>query len=204
MDYSALFDKALNTFGAMQVKPETLQLMELLDKENIRNFLEIGVAEGCTFYLWTMLCKADGLKLGIDAPNGPWGKNGQRNYYEMAIIKQRLLSLKPNIDIFLGNSHHTYVQEWAKEKIGDNQLDFLFIDGDHAYDGVKQDYLYYSQFVKPKGIIAIHDIKDSPKHAGVGCTVHKFWNELDEEKTEIISDTAEWGGIGIIRKKRKP
>jgi predicted O-methyltransferase YrrM len=36
--------------------------------------------------------------------------------------------------------------------------DFLFIDGDHTYQGVKQDFQMYSPLVKKGGIVAFHDI----------------------------------------------
>jgi methyltransferase family protein len=200
--YKELFDKALKSFGCMQVEEETIRLMELLDKEKIKNFLEIGIADGMSFYLWSSLCDPTGLKIGIDAPNGPWGKRKVRKYMEMASIKQRLISYAPNVHVFFGNSHDIYVQNWVTETLGDNELDFLFIDGDHAYEGAKKDYLFYSKFVRKDGIIALHDIKKTEKHTEVGCTVNKLWDEIEGPKTEFLSDSSVWGGIGVIRKSK--
>ena len=42
------------------------------------------------------------------------------------------------------------------------KLDFLFIDGDHSYDGVKADFEMYAPMVRPGGLIAFHDI--NPDH----------------------------------------
>jgi hypothetical protein len=42
----------------------------------------------------------------------------------------------------------------------DIKLDFIFIDGDHSYDGVKKDFELYSQLLTDKGIIIIHDTDD--------------------------------------------
>ena len=39
------------------------------------------------------------------------------------------------------------------------ELDFLFIDGDHTYAAVWQDYHDYAPRLKPGGILAIHDAR---------------------------------------------
>jgi len=41
-------------------------------------------------------------------------------------------------------------------------VDFLYIDGDHAYDAVKRDYEAWHPFVKKNGIIGFHDYDDRP------------------------------------------
>lgn len=193
-----LYDKANEVFGSMQVREETIQLIEMLSREKIKNFMEIGIADGMTFYLWSSISDDSALKIGIDFPNGGWGIH--RTYTEMAAVKQRLISIKPNIDIFFGSSHDKYVQEWAEKTVGDNLLDFLFIDGDHTYEGVKQDYEFYSKFVRSGGLIALHDIKNSKLHKEVGCFVWRLWEELKGDKVEFLSDSSEFAGIGIIRK----
>jgi predicted O-methyltransferase YrrM len=38
------------------------------------------------------------------------------------------------------------------------KVDFLFIDADHSYEGVKKDFEMYSPLVRKGGIIAFHDI----------------------------------------------
>lgn len=56
-------------------------------------------------------------------------------------------------------------------KIWLEKLDFLFIDGDHTYEAVCRDYDEWVPFLKPGGILAIHDSRmgrpGSPKfHEG--------------------------------------
>jgi predicted O-methyltransferase YrrM len=51
---------------------------------------------------------------------------------------------------------------WSTDVIGQvrtitDTLDFLFIDGDHNYDGVKKDWDLYSPFLKKGSVIAFHD-----------------------------------------------
>ena len=37
----------------------------------------------------------------------------------------------------------------------------LFLDGDHSYKGVKQDFLLWEKYLCNKGILAIDDYKES-------------------------------------------
>ncbi len=84
--------------------------------------------------------------------------------------------------------------------MGDKKIDFLFIDGDHTYDGVKKDFNLYKQLVKKGGIIALHDIANHPKESN--CRVDKFWNEIKEKykyKEFIENKNQKWAGIGVIK-----
>ena len=38
-----------------------------------------------------------------------------------------------------------------------HSLDFLFIDGDHSYESVKQDFLLYSKLLKKGSLLIFHD-----------------------------------------------
>ena len=92
---------------------------------------------------------------------------------------------------------------------GAEVLDFLFIDGDHSFEGVSKDHQLYSPLVRPGGVIAFHDIvpdfrtrygTPTPRNVG-GVPV--FWNELKSPHTdvcELIEDPAQDGyGIGVLR-----
>jgi predicted O-methyltransferase YrrM len=37
------------------------------------------------------------------------------------------------------------------------KIDFLFIDGDHTYEGVKKDWDLYSKIMNPQGVVVFHD-----------------------------------------------
>ena len=47
----------------------------------------------------------------------------------------------------------------------DKQFDFIYIDGAHDYDSVKQDIELALPLLKPRGILAGHDYL--PQHPGV-------------------------------------
>ena len=58
----------------------------------------------------------------------------------------------------------------------DHQADFLFIDGDHSYDGCLSDITHFSSIVRSGGIISGHDY-DHPKHPGVRQAVHHAFGD---------------------------
>jgi predicted O-methyltransferase YrrM len=38
------------------------------------------------------------------------------------------------------------------------KISFLFVDADHSYDGVREDWLRWSPFLEPNSFVALHDI----------------------------------------------
>lgn len=50
----------------------------------------------------------------------------------------------------------------AAAKIGDASLDFVFIDGDHSYEGVARDIKAWKPKVKPGGWLMGHDYGNKP------------------------------------------
>jgi hypothetical protein len=78
----------------------------------------------------------------------------------------------------------------------DIKIDYLHIDADHSYEGVKKDFELYSNLVKEHGMITIHDTdksywdsyieyEDEPHDVCEGPS--RFTEELDKEKYEIFS-----------------
>jgi predicted O-methyltransferase YrrM len=41
------------------------------------------------------------------------------------------------------------------------QVDFIFIDGDHSYEGLRDDWQAWSPLVRPGGIVALHDSRST-------------------------------------------
>jgi predicted O-methyltransferase YrrM len=87
----------------------------------------------------------------------------------------------------------------AKVALKNQHLDYLFIDGDHRYEGVKRDFEMYGPLVRKGGLIAFHDIVEGPFDAVGG--VPQFWREVKPQyrHREIINDPLQGGfGIGIL------
>jgi cephalosporin hydroxylase len=97
------------------------------------------------------------------------------------------------------DSHDPKTLEEVKGILDGQKVDFLFIDGDHTYNGVKQDFEMYSPLVKEGGIIAFHDIVCHDPSENVG--VPEFWNLIKNKykHLEIVYDwNQKWAGIGVL------
>jgi hypothetical protein len=70
------------------------------------------------------------------------------------------------------------------KSIPDNFLDFIYIDGEHSYQGVKLDINEAQKKVKPGGIISGHDY--TPRFQGVIDAVDEFClnYKLEKQLTE--------------------
>jgi predicted O-methyltransferase YrrM len=42
------------------------------------------------------------------------------------------------------------------------RFDFVFVDGDHSWEGIKGDWEGWSKLIAPRGIIAFHDSRSTP------------------------------------------
>ena len=106
--------------------------------------------------------------------------------------------------LLLADSHRPETLERVRACLGDGgvarPLDFAFIDGDHTYDGVRQDFFMYGPLVRAGGLIAFHDIVERPAYPDI--EVHRFWNEIKGRypSRELIGEegTGTKVGIGLI------
>lgn len=196
--------------GAIQKPGELRQLVEFLQKrEKPKVVCEVGTAVGGTLWLWCQMADPNAFIISIDLPNGPWGGG----YAEEDI--PRILTMtqhQQKMQLFRGDSHVPEMLDALKRVLTGRKIDMLFIDGDHSYGGVKQDWEMYSPLVRSGGIVVFHDIVP---HDFVGCDVDIFWNELkgDYKHEEFITPVEipylmkpkseggagkDWGGIGVI------
>ena len=104
-----------------------------------------------------------------------------------------------SITFIRDDSHNQNTVEQVRTILKGRTIDFLFIDGDHTYDGVETDYRLYSSLVGPRGIIAFHDIVPHPPETE--CQVDKLWQEVKShyQHREIVEDWEQgWAGIGVL------
>lgn len=101
----------------------------------------------------------------------------------------------------IGSKIESYCRIIEKKILNLRKIDFLFIDGDHTYEGVKKDVELYTPLVADDGFIALHDIAKHP--ASWNVEVDKCWNEIKnnyryEEYIENVNQG--WAGIGLLYK----
>lgn len=182
------------SLGMIQNHSEILEASEFFKSLNVKNFMEIGTDQGGTFAIWSKLSD-DGIRISVDMPHGRFGSYHYDEYKRDEYLK----SLGSDVTMLWGSSHDYKMLEEVESIIGDELLDFLFIDGDHVYEGVKQDYEMYKHLVKPGGWIGFHDIKDTEFHREANCRVDILWNELKGTKKEFLDHSSCYGGIGFIQ-----
>lgn len=182
----------------IQVPEEILELLKLVKSQQPKTILEIGTARGGTLFLFSRVVPKDAFIVSLDLPGGNFG--GGYPWWKIPLYKS-FAKDKQKINLVREDSHNEKTLEKTKEILGDRKLDFLFIDGDHTYNGVKKDFELYSPLVKSGGIIAFHDIVPHPIESN--CEVSKFWNEIKKkyEHKEFVEDwNQNWAGIGLIFK----
>ena len=74
---------------------------------------------------------------------------------------------KSEVELIKGNSTNNDTINKLKKKLEGNKIDVLFIDGDHSYEGVKKDFLNYSDFVRSNGLIILDDFNINGKYPGI-------------------------------------
>ena len=188
-------------FGAIapnQNRGEILGLLGILRELRPERLCEIGSAAGGTLFLLSRIAHPNARILSIDLNDDATRKESFRLLVQPG---QQLTCIQ-------GDSHAQEVLEKFREWIGDDKLDFLFIDGDHTYDGVACDHRMYGPRVKPGGFVAFHDIApdyktrygvDTGTYAG---GVPEYWAEVKRRYarcTELVEHRLQDGrGIGMI------
>ncbi len=180
----------------IQVRSELEQFMMFLSEYHPRNILEIGTARGGTLYLLAQVAAPNAQIVSLDLPGGAFGKG----YADSKIpLFQSFANAGQTIQCVRADSHNPTTRSTVEQLFNHKPLDFLFIDGDHTYEGVAQDFEMYAPLVKPEGLIAFHDIVPGPSGRVGG--VPQFWSETKPayEHREIVADWNQGGyGIGLI------
>lgn len=190
-------------FGAgirpMQSCGELADMMRAVKASRPRRVLEIGTARGGTLFLLCRFAAPDATIVSVDLPfarnGGGYPRWKERHYRGFARPRQALHLIR-------ANSHAKETVERVRRITGGAGFDFIFIDADHSYEGVRCDYLNYRPLLSEGGMLALHDIL--PNENDPSIEVNRFWRELEsdpEVRTDtLIADAAQgMYGIGIVR-----
>jgi len=154
-----------------------------------RAILEIGTARGGTLRCWLECASPGATVISVDLP---WKAEDHRELFRSWA--------PPGVTLHLLHADSHDPATLAEVARLAPVLDFLFIDGDHTYRGVKQDFDWYAGLVRPGGLVALHDIH--PSAATPEIAVPRFWRELragDLRTEEIVADPGQAGfGIGLV------
>lgn len=152
-----------------------------------------------------------GASYVVDACNGVGGPNDLDNedsFYRRNFYPRFIKS----------TSEDAFYNFFVRQDI---KIDFLFIDGDHSYEGVKLDFDLYSTILSDKGTIMLHDTdpnyeetllisedskKDHHRFDGPSKLVKELqtsnqWNLINLHNFRILRDKPSSSGVTIINKK---
>ena len=195
-DPASIFDYGargnLGLISPIQSRQELVPVLEIVRQARPRTVMEIGTANGGTLFMLTRVAAPDATIISLDLPGGDWGGGYAAEriplYEAFGLPAQKMRLLR-------GDSHRPESLDQVREILAGRTIDFLFIDGDHTYEGVRMDYEMYSPLVTPGGMIGFHDIAYTE-----GVT--RLWNEVkanSAQPREFVSTAAPVYGIGLVR-----
>lgn len=199
-DYSSaeLYQISQETFGVLQQEVEITGVLDTIAAANPGIIGEIGLKHSGNSFLFTQKCRNAKLFVGLDLK---LENTAKLQYVAPAGMQFRF---------FEGSSYAPQTVEQVRRFLKGRQFDFLFIDGDHSFHGVKEDFLMYLPMVRPGGLVGFHDIvpDDVARHGTkpeqslcYGGDVYAFWAQLKPHfaHQEFVRSWDQTGfGIGII------
>lgn len=144
-------DKIIKDSGMILAQRESYFINGLIRKNNIKNCLEIGVANGGSAILILNAIKDRensilvSLDLNNELYNNPKIKTGYR-------VKKFFPELAKNWKLYTGEQPHKFLVELNMK------FDFLFLDSTHVSPGEILNFIESLPFLNENAIVVIHDL----------------------------------------------
>lgn len=155
--------------------------------------VEIGSAQGkSACYIGAALKDNGGGKLVAIDPHCPtaWNDTGAVDSFSTMQSNLRRARVQDFVEIR---------RQFSSQAAGGWELpiDFLFLDGDHTYEGVKRDWEAFSPFVTKSGIVVFHDTawefhRDNPCYRP-DMGVPRFVEELRATGFPVVTSFRDFG-----------
>ncbi len=183
MEISLKMRKTINSilsifnFDIYRIFPRHYQKYNLISKPNLIG-VEIGVFGGKNSH---SLLKYSDIKMLylVDPYKGDYEEFSQKKLdKEFKKAKRKLRKYKDKI---------TWIRKKSKDAINEipNNLDFVYIDGDHRYNFVKKDIEMYYSKLKEGGLLAGHDFQRRSK-------------EKDSEVNKVVLEFIKKENLGLF------
>jgi hypothetical protein len=137
-----------------------------------RRLVEIGVFQAVTTCRLRRAMARDGILLAVD----PFPPGRLRFSYDRVIARRELRKVGNGQVHWLRQTGVEAARAPILKSLGG--VDFVFIDADHSYEGLRGDWEGWSPWVVPSGILALHDSCSSPSHNIDGAGSVRFTREV--------------------------
>lgn len=180
-----------------QDRDELIRMAHRVAQVDPKIIVEVGTRNGGSLLLWTQMARQPELIVSIDLPDG-YSRDRERLY---RVFNKN----KPGsqLELLRADSQQEASVQMLVPLLNNHPIDFLFIDGDHRYDGVKRDYELYMPLVRPGGLIAFHDIR--PSTYDRTAEVYRLWEEIKSSGAiceEIVHEPYSGRyGFGLLTKQ---
>lgn len=175
---------------------ELCELVKIYQALNPKATLEIGTQLGGTLWHWLRAANPGAVVANLDIlQNQP---EDLKEY--LPALWQSWAPKGVTLRTILGSSHAESVL-YQVQAIFPDGLDFIFIDGDHSYEGVRQDWEMYAPLVRAGGCVAFHDLicpGPPQEHIQVGRLFREIQRLGYITRELYASPNQPWGGIGVV------
>lgn len=181
--YARIALAAVGDHGAIQHPSELASFLQWAAWKlgPVRTVVEIGSDAGGTLFAWHE-CWPDAALFGVSLSHGVYGTHRILTTHGATILDR--------------DSHDAGTLEALRRLLDGAPVDLLFIDGDHSREGAALDVEMYAPLVRPRGIVALHDIADATGQLGVPAAWADLLDRPEFEFGRAFVSDGTWGGIG--------
>ena len=188
------FESDIDTHQSQWELCELVNIYRELLPERI---LEIGSFRGGTLYQWLTNAPRGAVVVNVDNFDSMSWMTNKTFIQDFVLLWKSWCPKGVTLETIVDDSHNENIRTRIARILAPS-IDFLFIDADHSYEAVRQDFEMYGTLVRKGGVIALHDIKQQDSRPNYG--VWKLWDEIKSAGyvTRELKVNADGKGIGVI------
>lgn len=168
---------------AIQAREELSEMARRVSSHDPSTVMEIGTAFGGTLYVWTRFFENAETILSSDLDF--FGREPLLEYFGSYS--------GASLHCLEGDSHSEETKAAVEQRLSGASIDFLYVDGDHSYEGIKTDFEMYAPLVADDGVVGFHDVENEE------TGMPKLWDELsDRYECQTVGGDTQDGTSGIV------